>query len=247
MNGPSVRHDSLAAAVRYALVARQLDAHLPPAPGPVVDVGSGAGDLGLRLARRGYHVTMVDVSTTALDRVRRVLGDEAGEVAGRVELIRGRAEEAADLLDRGRFGLVCCHALLPLVAEPAAIVEVLAALARPGATVSVAFKNAAGLAMLPGLEGRFEDAADAVDRDVEFAADGRELRGHHLEEVRGLLTAAGIGVRAWFGVGVFTAHRREPPRDGQVGAAVAAEERAGRRDPYRRVARLLHVVGERAR
>jgi S-adenosylmethionine-dependent methyltransferase len=37
-----------------------------------------------------------------------------------------------------------------------------------------------------------------------------------------------------------------PAEPGRLAALLDAEERAGRTDPYRRVAPLLHVVGRRA-
>jgi hypothetical protein len=67
----------------------------------------------------------------------------------------------------------------------------------------------------------------------------------------GALTAtlAGIGapLQTWYGVRVFTDVRedRQPPSAGELERLLAAEERAGRTDPYRSVAALLHLCGVR--
>ena len=45
-----------------AITLRALDDHLPPPPGRVIDVGGGPGRYAVELARRGYEVTLVDLS-----------------------------------------------------------------------------------------------------------------------------------------------------------------------------------------
>jgi len=58
-----------------------------------------------------------------------------------------------------------------------------------------------------------------------------------------------VPLRRWYGVRVFTDQTPDhvgPPVDGrQLAQLLDAEERAGRTDPYRAVAALLHLVGTR--
>jgi hypothetical protein len=57
-----------------------------------------------------------------------------------------------------------------------------------------------------------------------------------------------MAVRDWYGVRVFTdtaADDATPPTGECLAALLACEERAGRTDPYRQVAALLHVVAAR--
>ena len=57
----------------------------------------------------------------------------------------------------------------------------------------------------------------------------------------------GVPLRAWYGVRVFTdaaPDRAGAPQDPhELEALLDAEERAGRTDPYRGVAALLHLCG----
>lgn len=46
----------------------------------------------------------------------------------------------------------------------------------------------------------------------------------------------------WFGIRVFTDHLVDVPVPEDVEAVIAAEAEAGRRDPYRQLGRLLHVL-----
>jgi len=50
----------------FAVTMRALQAHLPPPPAQVLDCGGGPGRYAVELARRGYQVTLFDLSTAAL-------------------------------------------------------------------------------------------------------------------------------------------------------------------------------------
>jgi len=50
----------------FAVTLRALIEHLPPAPARVLDCGGGPGRYALELARRGYEVTLFDLSTQCL-------------------------------------------------------------------------------------------------------------------------------------------------------------------------------------
>lgn len=58
----------------------------------------------------------------------------------------------------------------------------------------------------------------------------------------------GLTLQAWYGVRVFTdgVGPGATPEDTDLERCVEAEEEAGRRDPYRRLASQLHVVARRA-
>ena len=54
-----------------------------------------------------------------------------------------------------------------------------------------------------------------------------------------------LSLLAWYGIRVFTDHLGDEPAGENGALAVEAEWRAGQIDPYRHVARLLHLVGQR--
>lgn len=243
--GPAVT-STLSTRVRHRVVAGQLDGHLPSPPGPVVDLGCGPGWLALRLARRGYTVTAVDRSRAMLEEVRRRRGGEPPAAGGRLTLLAGRVEDAVDLLGAGRFALVCCHGVTPFVEDLDDLVAVLSDVARPAGVVSLVFKNAAALPVQAALFGDHAEAMRLLDGGVERRDDGEVLRAHDVDEVVAAVEGANLRVEAWYGVLVATARRHEVVIDEQVvREAVAVEDRLGRRDPHRRVARLVHVVARR--
>lgn len=223
------------------MIARQLSPHLPPAPCRVLDLGAGDGEQGIRLARRGFEVTLLDAARAMVEAAERRLVHEDPETVARVRIVHGRAEDARRLTGPDRFDLVLCHALLPYIPDPTDILEIVAD--RAADAVSVAFKNAEALAMRAGLEGRFVGALGHLHGDPEHDDGGQVLHGHTLAQVRDAAAGVGIELDAWYGVQTFTAHRHDVADEETVARAVAVEDVAGRRDPYRGVARQLHVLG----
>lgn len=235
--------------VRTEVIHHQLGDHLAPPPVAVVDVGGGAGNQSVPLAQLGYAVTIADPSPAMLERARRRLADEPPEVAGRVTLVEVDGRAAPSVLGAGRFGAVLCHGVLPYVEEPAPFVGALGALAAPGGVVSVVAKNARSLALRPGLRGRWAEARAGFDQRRSVNGLGVETRADTVEEVSHWLEAAGATPVAWYGVRLFTDATDEPLAPGATvpPEVLAAELEAARRDPYRQLSRLFHVVALKGR
>ena len=93
----------------------------------VVDVGCGGGILAEALARRGAHVTGLDLSEKALG-VARLHAQETGvDVDYRYESAEAFAEHEA-----GAFDVVCCMEMLEHVPAPAETVAACARMLKPG-------------------------------------------------------------------------------------------------------------------
>jgi SAM-dependent methyltransferase len=232
--------------VRQELVARQLEPELPPAPVRIIDLGCGQGTQALRLARRGYHVTGVDASADLLARFERDLAAEPAEVRGRVRVERGLIEDYAERAGVARFPAALCHGVLMYLADPAPVLRAVAALAAPGGVVSLLVRNGDALAMRPGLLGDWAACAEAFGSDRYQNRIGVTARADRLADLTGRLADHGLRVTAWYGVRTFTdtaSGDAGPPPD--LSALLDCEERAGRTDPYRQVAALLHVIARR--
>ena len=235
--------------VRQELVARQLAAELPPPPVPIMDCGCGQGTQALRLARRGYEVTGVDASAELLARFERDLAAEPAEVRARVRVRRDLIENLAERPFAPPFAAILCHGVLMHMPDPGPVMRILAGLTAPGGIVSLLVRNGDALAMRPGLAGDWPAAAAAFGSVAYANRLGSTARADRLGELTTRLTAAGLEVTAWYGVRVFTdtdpstPDDAEPPAD--LEALLACEEQAGRTDPYRQVAALLHVIARR--
>jgi SAM-dependent methyltransferase len=212
----------------------------------VLDVGMGQGTQALRLARLGHQVTGLEQDASMIAAARAALSGEPEGIRERMRIIEGDGRETGAHFLPGSFDVVLCHGVLMYLQDPDALLAGLARVLAPGGLLSLLVRNGDALAMRPGLSGDWAGALAAFD-DVSYrnrlGVDARADRRAALTD-----TLAGIGapLHAWYGVRVFTdtaPDGTEPPAD--LGTLLAAEERAGKTDPYRGVAALLHLCGVR--
>ncbi len=240
--------------MRQELVARQLDEQIGArfAVGRrlrVLDVGLGQGTQALRLARGGHEVTGVESDPAMLDAVRTALAAEPEGIRERVRLLEGDGRETGRLFDPGSFDVVLCHGVLMYLPDPDPLLAGMARVLAPGGLLSLLVRNGDALAMRPGLSGDWTAALEAFGTTAYTNRIGLPVRADRRETLTATLTAIGAPLLAWYGVRVFTDTASDdagPPEEpGALDRLLAAEERAGRTDPYRSVAALLHLCGVR--
>ena len=232
--------------VRQELVAYHLAGELAPPPVRIIDLGCGQGTQAVRLARRGYEVTGVDASAELLERFEQDLSAEPAEVRGRVRVEHGLIENWAERSGASRAAAVLCHGVLMYAADPDPILRAVAGLTAPGGMASLLVRNGDALAMRPGLLGDWAACAAAFESVTYANRIGVTARADRLADLTARLAGHGLEVTAWYGVRVFTDTApgdAGPPPD--LETLLACEERAGRTDPYRAVAALLHVIARR--
>lgn len=228
--------------VRTHVIDQHLATHLSPGA-RIVDVGGGAGNQSIPLARRGHHVTIADPSPAMLDRAAQALEDEPAEVRDRVRLVRCRGEEAPVTLGE-TFDGVLCHGVVMYVEDVDPFVAALAALAAPGGVVSIVAKNADVLAARPAQDGRWADALAAFDARRQVNGLGIDTRADRIDELSAVLARHGVEPVAWYGVRLFSdAWAPDRPPSDPEDVVLAVELEASRRDPYRQLSRLFHLVG----
>ncbi|MFE3517296.1 class I SAM-dependent methyltransferase [Streptomyces sp. NPDC059166] len=239
--------------VRQELVARQLDEQIA-ARFPVgrrlriLDVGMGQGTQALRLARAGHTVTGLESDAEMLLSAREALAGEPEGIRERVRLIEGDGRETGVHFLPGSFDVVLCHGVLMYVPEPDPLLAGLARMLAPGGLLSLLVRNADALAMRPGTAGDFGAALAAFDTDTYTNRLGLDVRADRLVALRATLAGIAAPLHAWYGVRVFTdnvPNEAELPGPEELERIFAVEDRAGRTDPYRGVAALLHLCGVR--
>ena len=161
-------------------------------------------------------------------------------------LVRASAQEAPGLLGESKFQAVLCHGVIMYVDDPDPFVSSLARLAAHGGIVSLVAKNAANLAVRPALEGRWGDALEAFESARQVNGLGVDTRADTVAGLRRLFAGAGVEPVAWYGVRLFTdGWTRDMPATDPEPDVLAVELEASRRDPYRQMSRLFHLVGVR--
>ncbi|SEG25959.1 2-polyprenyl-3-methyl-5-hydroxy-6-metoxy-1,4-benzoquinol methylase [Nonomuraea solani] len=234
----SERLGSLRNVVRQALVTRQLIEHLPATSCRILDVGCGQGTQALRMAARGHRVTALDASRELLGLL------EAGVQPGmRVHVVQAEAERLGELFEPGGFDVVLCHGVLMYFDDPGPLLADLARMLAPGGLLSLLVRNGDALALRPGLRGDWAAARRAFDGTHYVNRLGVPARADRLDDLTARLAVPGLEVRRWYGVRVLTdAVPDDAPIPADLDDLLAAEERAGRTDPYRRVAALTHLI-----
>jgi SAM-dependent methyltransferase len=239
--------------VRTYVLHRHLLEHLPPPPARVLDVGGGAGHQSFPLAQAGYQVTLLDSSPAMLDKARQRLDRLPPEARRMVAFVQADGERAEAAVDGERFDAVLCHGVLGYLDQPEPMVGQLCRCAAPGGIVSIMTANAHASAVRPALERRWADALAAFDARREIGVLGVPGRADTVEEIGQLLRRNGVEPVTWYGVWLFVDWLEFggvalDASDTEATAATAAVElEASRRDPYRQLSRVFHLVGRRPR
>lgn len=237
--------------VRTYVMHQQLMEHLPPGPATVLDVGGGAGHQSFPLAEAGYDVTLLDPSQAMLDKARQRLGRLSADAQRRVTFLQADGENAHDATSGRRFEAVLCHGVLGYLDRAEPLVDQLCRCAAPDGIVSIMTGNAHAMAVRPALERRWDDALASFDASAEIGVLGVQGRADTVEELSELMLHHEVDPVRWYGVWLFVdwlefsgAHL-DPSDTKQVDAAAAVELEASRRDPYRGLSRVFHLVGRK--
>ena len=237
--------------VRTWVLHQQLVEHLPAPPAAVLDVGGGAGHQSFPLAQAGYDVTLLDPSAAMLDKARQRLQRLPVEVQRRVTLLQADGEDADEAVNGRRFAAVLCHGVLGYLEQPEPLVDQLCRCAAAGGVVSIMAGNARAMAVRPALERRWEDALASFDAKGEIGVLGVPTRADTVEELSELLRSRGVEPLRWYGVWLFvdwldfSGAELDTGDSKEVAAAAAVELEASRRDPYRQLSRVFHLVGRK--
>lgn len=237
--------------VRTFVIHQHLLQHLPAPPASVLDVGGGAGHQCLPLAQIGYDVTLLDSSPAMLDKAQKRLDRLPAETRRRVALLEADGARADDAVRGRRFAAVLCHGVLGYLEQPEALVAELCRCAEPEGIVSIMTGNARAAAVRPALERRWDDALASFDARTEVGVLGVPGRADTVDEMIELLRGGGVEPVRWYGVWLFvdwlefSGVQLDPDDPREMRAIAEVELEASRRDPYRQISRVFHLVGRK--
>jgi SAM-dependent methyltransferase len=168
-----------------------------------------------------------------------------------VTLVEADGENAVEAVDGRRFAAVLCHGVLGYLDQPAPLINQLCRCAAGGGVVSIMTGNAKAMAVRPAMEQRWDDALAAFDATREVGVLGVTGRADTVEELGEVLQSQGVEPLRWYGVWLFVdwlefgGTELDPEDAKQVAATAAVELEASRRDPYRQLSRVFHLVGRK--
>ena len=209
----------------------------------VVDAGGGQGQFALDLASAGHRVWLADISADMLTLAREQV--QARGLEAQVNLLQLPLQALAGDDRVPPADLMLCHAVLEWLAQPAAAIMELAACTRPGGYLSLTFYNRRALEFRLLQRGSLRQ----LDRNRQSGDWG----GHHgsltpqnpllPEDVLDWVAQAGLSVVAHSGIRCFHDFMTPEMRDKLPPAAIVEKElEYSRIDPYRQLARYVHLL-----
>ncbi|MER6323636.1 class I SAM-dependent methyltransferase [Streptomyces coelicoflavus] len=212
----------------------------------VLDVGMGQGTQALRLARAGHQVTGVERDATMIAAARDALAGQPEGIRERMRIVEGDGRDTGVHFLPGSFDVVLCHGVLMYIEEPDPLLAGLARMLAPGGLLSLVVRNGDALALRPGQHGDWAGALASFDTVNYRNRLGLDVRADRLATLTAKLAGIGAPLHTWYGVRIFTDTAPDgAPVPADLDTLLAAEERAGRTDPYRAIAALLHLCGVR--
>jgi len=236
--------------LRLDLAFANLQDFLPQATRSLhaLDLGCGTGATGVRLARFGLHVTLLDPSLPMLDFAKRA-AREAGVTQG-IALKHGDAAQLANLFHAGSFDVILCHNILEYVDDPCAVLRSAArALRDSSSVISVLVRNRAGEVLKAAIQDG-DLAATEHNLTAEWGHEslyGGRVRLFTAESLQAMLLESSLAVAAERGVRVMSDYLPQRiSRSDEYERIFELERKLGRRPEFAAVARYTHVLAHRA-
>ncbi len=228
--------------VRFQVLREQLKENLPQPPAVILDAGGGPGRMACALAAEGYHVTLLDPS----EAMREHAMVNLKPYAGHCRVWDGTVEEASQIFGREVFDVMLLHAVVCYVDDLDQALGGAAAALKHRGVLSILFKNRDALPFRHAAEGRLDEALRVLDDPIDVGKLGIAYRARTRREVEEAALRHGLRLRKAYGVRAFTDLLHNEPEEQDMRKLISLELRAGEREPYRSVSRLLHLVCERA-
>lgn len=212
-----------------------------------LDLGCGTGANGLRLARLGFQVTLLDSSPAMLDIAKRAA--QEAQIAEKIEAKHGDADQLVNLFQVGTFDVILCHNVLEFVENPGAVLHAAQrALRNASAMLSVLVRNRAGEVLKSAIVSGDLAAVDhnLTDEWGSEALYGGKVRLFTPGTTRAMLKEASLEVVAERGVRVLSDYLS--PRvslSAEYERIFALERKLGRRPDFAAVARYTHYLARR--
>jgi len=212
-----------------------------------LDVGGGTGAMAVRLARLGMRVTLLDSSPAMLDIAKRMA--QEAEVADKVALQDGDAEQLTNLFQAASFDVILLHNILEYVDDPGAVLCGAARVLRDSSAIlSILVRTQAGEVFKAAIQAG-DLAAAEKNLTSEWGQEslyGARVRLFTSDSMLALMKAAALRITAEMGVRVIADYL--PPqisRTAEYERIVELEGKLGSRPEFAAVARYKQYFANR--
>ena len=227
--------------LRQAILWQDLDvllAAMGTQPLRILDAGGGEGQTAIKMAERGHHVTLCDLSAEMIARASQAASDKG--VSHNMHFIQCAAQDVAGHLE-SPVDLILFHAVLEWVAEPQEALNTLWSVLRPGGALSLMFYNANGLLMHNMVAGNFDYVALGMPKKKKRTLSPNYPRDPR--QVYSWLEEIGWQINGKTGVRVFHDYLRDKHKQqDSYDILLELETRYCRQEPYISLGRYIHVT-----
>jgi 2-polyprenyl-3-methyl-5-hydroxy-6-metoxy-1,4-benzoquinol methylase len=212
-----------------------------------LDLGGGTGATSIRLARLGFHVTLLDSSPAMLDLAKSAIAESGA--SDEIELKLGDAAHVAEIFRPRSFDVILCHDLLEYVSDPDAVLRAAASvMCESTAILSVLVRNQVGDVMKAALQ-----AGDLAAAEGNLSAEwGREFlyggkaRFFTPESLEAMLSSASLTTIARRGVRMISDYLPKTiSRSEEYARIFALERKLNNRAEFYGIARYLQCLARR--
>lgn len=232
--------------LRLDLAWNNLQSYLPPKAGRALDVGCGTGEMAVRLAGAGLHVTALDNSDTMLSETQRGAA-EAG-LHRDVTVVCASATQLRNLFSPASFDVIVCHNLLEFTDCPSGILlDIATLLSRNNrAIASIVVRNRAGEVLSAALK-----ASDLALAEANLTAPRVRTKLTDIlvalftpAELRSVMSDAQLEIIAELGIRVFSDHLSQDllNNPSSYRPLLALEEKLGKQPDFAAIARYLQMI-----
>ncbi|QKX18431.1 methyltransferase domain-containing protein [Microbulbifer sp. YPW1] len=213
----------------------------------VVDAGGGQGQFALDLAAAGHKVWLTDISAAMLELAREQVGVRA--LQGRVQTLQLPLQSLSSESRIPAADLLLCHAVLEWLEAPQQALVHLAESLQPSGYLSLTFYNRRALEFRLLQRGSLRQL-DRNRQSGDWGGHPGSLTPKNPllpEDVMGWVEQAGLSVVAHSGIRCFHDFMTPEMRDKLPAEAIVEKELMySRIDPYRQLARYIHLLCRRA-
>jgi len=225
--------------IRLAVLKRDLAPYLGSRQN-IVDAGGGQGQFSIGLAEQGHSLTLCDISTKMLDTAK---ANAAAKNIQDMRFIHGPIQDLAQRLQQPA-DILLCHAVLEWMAAPSKALHHLSQCLKPQGLLSLIFFNIDSIIYKNLLRGNFRKVASG--NYVGKKGGLTPINPLKSSEVLRWCEQENLSIVEHSGIRVFHDYIARPElRSHAPEALLEMELRFSREDPYRGLARYIHLIARK--
>ncbi|MGF1685742.1 tRNA uridine 5-oxyacetic acid(34) methyltransferase CmoM [Photobacterium japonica] len=210
-------------------------------PLQVLDAGGGVGQLSQKIAERGHHVTLCDLSSEMLKLAEQDIAKNG--LLDQYRLVHSAVQDIDQHL-AAPVDLILFHAVMEWLADPREALDCLLQQVKPGGAISVMFYNYNGLLFKNLICGNLTHIEEGMPHRKRFKL--QPQKGIKPDEVYSWLTEAGFTILGKTGVRTFHDYMQTVRvGDYSFEQVLAMEQQLCRQEPFLSLGRYIHVYAQR--